>query len=121
MHARGPCELRSLGELDNSFEGEQGCLIDLLRRSSDRLAIGARVNAEDRDLAPAQADELLEAKQVAALMKVHVATVYRLADSGRLKAMRFGSGEKRRRGFRCWRSVVEAYMRDSEIPATEVA
>jgi excisionase family DNA binding protein len=79
------------------------------------------VIAEDRDPAPAQADELLNAKQVAALMKVHVATVYRLADAGHLKAMRLGVGEKRRRGFRCWRSNVEAYLQGSEITATEVA
>lgn len=80
------------------------------------------MNAEGRDLATAPADELLEAKQVAKLMKVHVATVYRLADSGRLKAMRLGSGEKRRRGFRCWASDVHAYMHGSQIsPTTEVA
>lgn len=65
-------------------------------------------------------DELLDARQVAARLRVHVATVYRLADSGRLKAMRLGSGEKRRRGFRCWSSAVDAYLRESEI-ATEVA
>ena len=65
-------------------------------------------------------DELLDARQVAARLRVHVATVYRLADTGRLKAMRLGSGEKRRRGFRCWASAVDAYLRDCEI-ATEVA
>lgn len=79
------------------------------------------MNVEGRDPTGATADELLEAKQVAALMKVHVATVYRLADSGRLKAMRLGSGEKRRRGFRCWASEVHAYMHGSQIPTSEVA
>lgn len=74
---------------------------------------------EDRDLAPGD-DELLDAKQVAARLRVHIATVYRLADSGRLRAMRLGAGEKRRRGFRCWSSAVDDYLRDSEIP-TEVA
>lgn len=79
------------------------------------------MNAEARDPVAAPGDELLEAKQVAALMKVHVATVYRLADSGRLKAMRLGSGEKRRRGFRCWASEVHAYMHGSQIPTEEAA
>ncbi|MFJ4932347.1 helix-turn-helix domain-containing protein [Streptomyces pseudovenezuelae] len=79
------------------------------------------MTTEDRAPDPDQADELLNAKQVAALMKVHVATVYRLADAGLLKAMRFGVGEKRRRGFRCKRSNVEAYMQESEILTQEVA
>ena len=79
------------------------------------------MTTEDRAPDPDQADELLNAKQVAALMKVHVATVYRLADAGLLKAMRFGVGEKRRRGFRCKRSNVEAYMQESEILTEEVA
>lgn len=80
------------------------------------------MNAEDRAPDPEQADELLDAKQVAALMKVHVATVYRLADSGLLKAMRLGKGEKRRRGFRCWASDVHTYMHGSLIvPTTEAA
>jgi excisionase family DNA binding protein len=78
------------------------------------------VIAEDRDLASGGVDELLNAKQVATRLRVHIATVYRLADSGRLRAMRLGVGEKRRRGFRCWASAVDEYMRDSEI-ATEVA
>lgn len=77
------------------------------------------MNAEGRDPVAAPADELLNAKQVAQLMKVHVATVYRLADSGLLKAMRLGSGEKRRRGFRCWGSDVHAYMHGSQITVEE--
>lgn len=77
--------------------------------------------AEGRAPAPNQADELLNARQAAALMKVHVATVYRLAESGLLKAMRLGVGEKRRRGFRCWKSSVDEYMQGSEIPTQEVA
>jgi hypothetical protein len=54
---------------------------------------------------------------------VHVATVYRLAESGRLKALRLGSGQQRRRGFRCWASSVDAYLDESAIAptATEVA
>lgn len=69
---------------------------------------------------PPGADELLDARQVADRLRVHVATVYRLAEAGRLKAMRLGSGEKRRRGFRCWSSAVDAYLADSEIDS-EVA
>lgn len=70
---------------------------------------------------PIPGDELLTAKQIAEIMKVHVATVYRLADSGQLRAMRFGRGESRRRGFRCWKSVVLDFMRDSEYPAEAAA
>lgn len=78
------------------------------------------MNTEQQPPGAAGADELLDAKQVAERLRVHIATVYRLAESGRLKAMRLGVGEKRRRGFRCWASAVDAYLADSEI-ATEVA
>lgn len=67
---------------------------------------------------PSGADRLLNAKQVAERLQVHVATVYRLAESGRLDAMRLGSGEKRRRGFRCWESDVDAYLGESRITPT---
>jgi excisionase family DNA binding protein len=82
-----------------------------------------RVKTETPPPSPAGADKLLNAKQVAERLQVHVATVYRLAESGRLAAMRLGSGEKRRRGFRCWESAVDAYLGESEITptATEVA
>lgn len=76
----------------------------------------------DRPRATASADdELLDAKQIAERMRVHISTVYRLADSGRLKAMRLGAGEQRRRGFRCWKSAVDAYLLESEIAPSEVA
>jgi excisionase family DNA binding protein len=64
---------------------------------------------------PSGVGRLLNAKQVAERLQVHVATVYRLAESGRLEAMRLGSGEKRRRGFRCWESAVDAYLGESVI------
>ncbi|MFH8867131.1 helix-turn-helix domain-containing protein [Streptomyces griseus] len=79
------------------------------------------MTTDTRSHEPTPGDELLTAKQIAEIMKVHVATVYRLADSGQLRAMRFGRGESRRRGFRCWKSVVLDFMRDSEYPAEEVA
>lgn len=111
-------ELGSLCELDNSFEGgEGGSRRQLLRRSINVLTLGARVITDRTPEAASQADELLDAKQVADLLRVHIATVYRLADSGRLRAMRLGSGQKRRRGFRCWASAVDEYLRDSEIEA----
>lgn len=75
------------------------------------------MTTEQTPEAAPQADELLDAKQVAKRLRVHVATVYRLADSGRLKAMRLGSGQLRRRGFRCWASAVDDYLCDSEIEA----
>lgn len=84
------------------------------------IAVGVRVNTDRQPPDSSGTDELLNARQVANRLKVHVATVYRLAETGRLKAMRLGSGEKRRRGFRCWSSTVDAYLAESEI-TSEVA
>jgi excisionase family DNA binding protein len=80
-----------------------------------------RVKTETPPLSPSGADKLLNAKQVAERLQVHVATVYRLAESGRLEAMRLGAGEKRRRGFRCWESAVDAYLGESVINPVEAA
>lgn len=66
--------------------------------------------------APAQpSDELLRARQVAARLSVHVSTVYRLADSGRLRAHRIGEGRLRKRGLRIPESAVSEFLRASEI------
>jgi excisionase family DNA binding protein len=91
---------------------------ELLRRSSP-IAVGVRVKTETPPPSPAGVDKLLNAKQVAERLQVHVATVYRLAEAGRLEAMRLGAGEKRRRGFRCWESAVDAYLGESVITSTD--
>lgn len=69
----------------------------------------------------APAEPMLRAKQVAERLDVHVSTVYRLADSGALRAHRIGEGRLRKRGLRIPASAVEAYLDDSLITRTEVA
>lgn len=64
---------------------------------------------------------MLRAKQVAERLDVHVSTVYRLADSGALRAHRIGEGRLRKRGLRIPESAVQAYLNDSLITPTEVA
>lgn len=63
------------------------------------------------------ADELLRVSEVAARLRVHVSTVYRLADAGRLQAHALGEGKLRRRGLRIVSSSVEQLLRESRIIA----
>ncbi|MFJ2630874.1 helix-turn-helix domain-containing protein [Streptomyces sp. NPDC087422] len=66
-------------------------------------------------------EPLLRAQQVADRLDVHVSTVYRLADSGRLRAHRIGEGRLRKRGLRIPESAVAEFLRASLIdPAQEV-
>lgn len=67
------------------------------------------------DVAPPSVDEpqLLIAAEVAIRLRVHVATVYRLAKSGRLPVHRFGAGEVRQRGLRIPESAVIALLNES--------
>lgn len=51
-------------------------------------------------------EKMLRAKDVADRLDVHVSTVYRLADSGRLRAHRIGEGRLRKRGLRIPESAV---------------
>lgn len=67
----------------------------------------------------APAEPMLRAKQVAERLDVHVSTVYRLADSGALRAHRIGEGRLRKRGLRIPASAVEAYLNESLINPTE--
>lgn len=67
----------------------------------------------EKPCAPVAADELLVAKQVAERLNVHISTVYRLIESGDLRAHRFGGGTQRRRGVRIPASAVEAYLNES--------
>lgn len=68
----------------------------------------------------APAEPMLRAKQVAERLDIHVSTVYRLADSGALRAHRIGEGRLRKRGLRIPASAVEAYLNDSLITPPEV-
>lgn len=71
--------------------------------------------------APATAEPLLRAQQVADRLDVHVSTVYRLADSGRIRAHRIGEGRLRKRGLRIPESAVAEFLRASQISADDAA
>ncbi len=66
-------------------------------------------------------ERLLRAQEVADRLNVHVSTVYRLADSGRLRAHRIGEGRLRKRGLRVPESAVTDYLAHSLITPAEVA
>lgn len=66
-------------------------------------------------------DELLLAEEVAEMLKIHVTTVYRLAQSGDLRAHRIGGGKVSPRGLRIPRSAVTEYLSNSLIAPAEVA
>jgi excisionase family DNA binding protein len=66
----------------------------------------------------------LKPAEVAAYLKVHPATVYRLIASGDLPSIRIGSGQKRRTGLKVPQSAVVEYLRSSRTtltPSTEEA
>lgn len=70
------------------------------------------------DVAPPDpTDPLLRVADVAKKLNVHVSTVYRLADSGRLRAHALGGGMHRRRGLRIPASAVDALLRETELSA----
>lgn len=58
-------------------------------------------------------EKLLRAKDVAEFLDVHVSTVYRLADSGRLRAHRLGEGRLRKRGLRIPESAVSELLQQT--------
>lgn len=61
----------------------------------------------------APAERLLRAQQVADRLDVHVSTIYRLADSGRLRAHRIGEGRLRKRGLRIPESAVDEFLQQN--------
>jgi excisionase family DNA binding protein len=67
----------------------------------------------------------LKPAEVAELLKVHSATVYRLIASGELPSIRIGSGTKRRTGLKVTQSAVVEYLRNSRttsvLSTSEVA
>jgi excisionase family DNA binding protein len=60
-------------------------------------------------------ERLLRAKEVADRLSVHVSTVYRLADSGRLRSHRIGEGRLRKRGLRIPESAIAALLSETEL------
>ncbi|MFF9309950.1 helix-turn-helix domain-containing protein [Streptomyces sp. NPDC014748] len=73
------------------------------------------------DTAPAPAEKLLPAAEVAEALNVSLTAVYRLVRSGDLPSHRFGKGKVRPRGVRIPESAIEAYLNDSLIAPSEVA
>lgn len=66
--------------------------------------------------ATASVDEpLLRAREVAERLNLHVSTIYRLADSGQIRAHRLGEGRLRKRGLRIPESAVTEYLTASKI------
>ena len=58
-------------------------------------------------------EKFLKAKDVAEFLDVHVSTVYRLADSGRLRAHRLGEGRLKKRGLRIPESAVSELLQQT--------
>lgn len=63
--------------------------------------------------AVAELEGALTPAEVALLLKIHRATVYRMVDSGRLRALRVGASTGRRSGMRIPRSAVARVLRPS--------
>jgi excisionase family DNA binding protein len=62
-------------------------------------------------------DDLLRVSEVAKRLDIHVSSVYRLVDSGRLAAHVLGNGKIRRRGIRVLSSSVDQLLKDSVVTA----
>lgn len=67
-------------------------------------------------------EPMLRAREVAERLRLHVSTIYRLADSGQIRAHRLGEGRLRKRGLRIPESAVIEYLDASLItPAADAA
>ncbi|SFD13787.1 helix-turn-helix domain-containing protein [Streptomyces aidingensis] len=64
---------------------------------------------------PTAPERMLRAREVAEQLRVHVSTVYRLTESGRLRAHQIGEGARRRRGLRIPESAVADFLDDSRV------
>jgi len=73
------------------------------------------------DTAPAPAEKMLPAAEVAEALNLSLTAVYRLIRSGDLPSHRFGKGKVRPRGVRIPESAVEAYLNGSLIAPKEAA
>jgi excisionase family DNA binding protein len=61
----------------------------------------------------AQLNGALKPADVAEILDVHVATVYRMINAKRLRTLSVGNGTKRRAGLKIPQSAVVAYLRES--------
>lgn len=61
-----------------------------------------------------QAERLLDASEVATVLRISLTSVYRLVRSGDLRSHRFGKGKVRPRGLRIPESAVAEYLRTSQ-------
>lgn len=66
----------------------------------------------------AQLKGALKPAEVAELLEVHPATVYRLIASGQLETVQVGSGTKRRTGLKVPQSSVVNYLRGARVMPT---
>ncbi|WP_372344691.1 helix-turn-helix domain-containing protein [Streptomyces sp. KL116D] len=69
----------------------------------------------------APSPNFLNAAEVATRLRVSRSTVYNLIASGRLAALRNGTGKIRPRGVRVAESTVDEYLANSRITPTEEA
>ncbi|MGA5009043.1 helix-turn-helix domain-containing protein [Streptomyces koyangensis] len=60
-------------------------------------------------------EELLDATQVAEILRLHPQTVRRLVREKRLTGHRLGTGAIRRRGLRIPRTAIDAYLNESAV------
>ncbi|KIF66307.1 hypothetical protein HY68_37050 [Streptomyces sp. AcH 505] len=62
-----------------------------------------------------ETNDLLDAVQVGAILKLHPQTVRRLVREKRINAHRFGTGQLRARGLRIPKSAVDSFLSESAV------
>lgn len=65
----------------------------------------------------AQLNGALKPADVAEILDVHVATVYRMINAKRLRTLAVGSGTKRRAGLKIPQAAVVEYLRETAAAA----
>jgi excisionase family DNA binding protein len=65
----------------------------------------------------AQLNGALKPAEVATILDVHVATVYRMINAGFLRTLSVGSGTKRRTGLKIPQDAVVEYLREEAAAA----
>ncbi|MFD6275054.1 helix-turn-helix domain-containing protein [Streptomyces sp. NPDC060209] len=77
--------------------------------------LGEKASRLETQVGETSENELLNAVQVAQILRLHPQTVRRLVREGRLSAHRLGSGSARRRGLRIRRASVDKYLTESAV------